>query len=308
MFCCILLMIVSKTICVYINKKQKNITNFSKLTSNEPKVMAQLITSILCVFSFIYVCKRSDDGWLTRTVSYLGWILLMGSRVMLFCLIVFYIHYWLILFCLIHILCFSIWIFNIAIESYAVSSSSAETTTNRFSSLRKRASLALLVFFFFGLSGLLYWPIMFQLKGNRLNHWSRTLLIHFIAIKVDDFIAIWIDDFNWCFSFFLILLEANRPLKYLIIISLENMALLGIFFYFQTQASVNLQVFLIRILYGIAISTFCGVFLILFYVFCKPKYTDQVVLFEIREIREANQTAPTFNKLTDSIKVMIIDQ
>ena len=97
--------------------------------------------------------------------------------------------------------------------------------------------------------------------------------------------------------------EANRPLKYLIIISLENMALLGIFFYLQTQTSVNLPAFLIRILYAIPIATFCGVFLILFYVFCKPKYTDQVVIYEIRENRQANQVAPTFNKLTDSVKV-----
>lgn len=81
------------------------------------------------------------------------------------------------------------------------------------------------------------------------------------------------------------------------------MALLGIFFYFQTQASVNLQVFLIRILYGIAISTFCGVFLILFYLFCKPKYTDQVVLYEIRENQNVDQPAPTFSKLADSVKV-----
>jgi len=227
-------------------------------SSDVKPLMAQLITSILCVVSFMYVTKRKDDGWLTRSISYLGNFLLMSSRVMLFCLMIFYIHYWLILFCVMHVVCFSIWVFNIAIESYAVSSSSSSTTTNRFSSLRKRASLALLVLFFFGIPSLLYWPIMFQLK------------------------------------------EANRPLKYLIIISLENMALLGAFFYFQTQASVNLQVYLIRILYGIAISTFCGVFLILFYVFCKPKYTDQVVIFEIRE---AGQQVPTFNKIGDQVKV-----
>ena len=222
--------------------------------------MAQLITSILCAISFMYVCKRKDDGWLTRIVSYTGWFLLMTSRVLLFCLIIFYIHYWLILFCVMHIVCMSVWIFNIAIESYAVSSSSvsANPTTEQFSSLRKRGSLAVLVLFFFGVPSLIYWPIMFQLKEN------------------------------------------NRVLKWLIIISLENMVLLAIFFYFQTQASVNLQVFLIRILYGIAIATFCGVFLILFYVFCKPRYTDQVVIYEIRE---SNQIAPTFSKLNESLKV-----
>lgn len=107
--------------------------------------MAQLITSTLCVISFMYVTKRKDDGWLTRAISYLGWSLIMGSRVLLFCLIVFYIHYWLILFCVLHVCCFSVWVFNIAIESYAVSSSSVEPTTEQFSSLRKRGSLALLV-------------------------------------------------------------------------------------------------------------------------------------------------------------------
>lgn len=97
--------------------------------------------------------------------------------------------------------------------------------------------------------------------------------------------------------------ENNRVLKWLIIISLENMVLLAVFFYFQTQASVNLQVFLIRLLYGIAVATAAGVFLILFYVLIKPKYTDQVVVFEIRENREVDQVAPTFNKLSESIKV-----
>lgn len=96
--------------------------------------------------------------------------------------------------------------------------------------------------------------------------------------------------------------ENNRVLKWLIIISLENMALLAAFFYFQTQASVNLQTFLIRILYGIAVATFCGVVLILFYVFCKPKYTDQVVVYEIRENRESSQAAPTFSKISESMK------
>ena len=91
-------------------------------------------------------------------------------------------------------------------------------------------------------------------------------------------------------------------LKWLIIISLENMALLAIFFYFQTQASVSLQTVLIRILYGIAVATFCGVVLILFYLFCKPKYTDQVVVYEIRENRESSQPAPTFSRISESMK------
>lgn len=96
--------------------------------------------------------------------------------------------------------------------------------------------------------------------------------------------------------------ENNRVLKWLIIISLENMALLAIFFYFQTQASVSLQTVLIRILYGIAVATFCGVVLILFYLFCKPKYTDQVVVYEIRENRESSQPAPTFSRISESMK------
>lgn len=124
----------------------------------------------------MYICRREDDGWLTRIVSYTGWFLVMGSRVLIFCLIVYHVHYWLILFCVVHVLLFSIWIFNIAIESYAVSSSSAETTTVRFNSLRKRSSLALLVVFFFGIPSLVYWPIMFQLK------------VHFIIFRDSDLI------------------------------------------------------------------------------------------------------------------------
>lgn len=144
--------------------------------------MGQLIVSILCVISFMYVCKRKDDGWLTRIISYLGWFLIMSSRVLLFCLIMFYIHQWLILFCVLHVVCMSIWVYNIAIESYAISSSSASATTEQFRSLRKRGSLAILVLFFFGIPRYK----KFYLKNlkiiiNRFNPFSISFQFTFLA-------------------------------------------------------------------------------------------------------------------------------
>ena len=41
-----------------------------------------------------------------------------------------------------------------------------------------------------------------------------------------------------------------------------------------------------------------GVLLLLMYIFCKPKYTDQVVLYEIRQ--GSNMAAPELIKLNES--------
>jgi hypothetical protein len=86
--------------------------------------------------------------------------------------------------------------------------------------------------------------------------------------------------------------ERRRPLCFLIIITVENLILLAIWF---VQPGNNVtdrigsdELIVVAL---IVISTLAGVFFLAVYVFCKPKYTDQVVLYEIRESRA--QEAPT---------------
>lgn len=214
-----------------------------------------MVTSGLAILMLMSHLRRKDDGPLTMVLSWLGWPLLITARVLVFSLIANQIHYWLFLLCSLHVLFFSFWVYNIAIESHGISSSSAQTSSAPFESRRKRVSLAVLVIFFFGIPSLFYWPIMFQLK------------------------------------------EGRRPLIYLLIIILENLLLLALWFGFQVKIEPSLtdqQVYLIA---AVVAATLGGVFFISVYVFCKPKYTDQVVSYEIRQNR--NDLYPSLHKLTD---------
>lgn len=100
----------------------------------------------------------------TGILSFLGWLSIFVSRIVVFGLAASYIGGFLIILCLIHAVAVSIWVYSIAIESYHLHSSTNQTHTWTF---RKRASIAILVFLFFGVPSLLIWPIMFQLKENR---------------------------------------------------------------------------------------------------------------------------------------------
>ena len=198
--------------------------------------------------------RRRDDGPLTAFLSLVGWSSLIVSRILVFTLVATYIHSWLFILCLIHVLVISIWVYNIAIESYMATTATPTTESTQWTSKRKRASLAICVFLFFGIPSLVIWPIMFQLK------------------------------------------EGRRPLVFLMVITLENLFLLAIWFscefWLEGLQLSNLHVIIVI---AIVFTTLAGVFFLLIYVFCKPRLTDQVVLYEIRESRQ--QEAPTFIKL-----------
>lgn len=134
----------------------------------------------------------------------------------------------------------SIWIYSIAVESYDLHSSTNQT---QIWTTRKRISVAIMVFLFFGLPSLLIWPIMFQLKENR------------------------------------------RPLKFLLIITIENIALLGLWFVFQFNQNQTLQQLTnthVLLVIGVVCATLLAALFLTGYIICKPKYTDQVVLHEMR--------------------------
>ena len=201
----------------------------------------QLIGSSLCVLSMMGAIRRRDDGPLTFFLSFIGWISIFVSRVMVFSLVATFLKIWFFILCMIHILAISIWVYSIAIESYHINSSTPYTWT-----LRKKVSMAILVFLFFGVPSLLFWPIMFQLK------------------------------------------EQKRPLIFLLIITVENILLISLWFMFQPSIGesqlTDTQVIFITIA---VLATLAGVLFLTGYILCKPNLTDQVVLCEMKEFNGA---------------------
>uniref|UniRef100_T1K3B2 XK-related protein n=1 Tax=Tetranychus urticae TaxID=32264 RepID=T1K3B2_TETUR len=217
-------------------------------------LVSQIIASILSIFSMMIAVRRRDDGKLTHFLSFFGWLSFISSRVLVLGLVTTVIHSWVIVLCLIHVLVFSIWIYNIALESYGISSSSANMTNTQWSSRRKRLSIAVMVFLFFGVPSLFIWPIMFQLK------------------------------------------EGKRPLIFLLVATIENLLLLGVWLiWLMINEGSHLNDSLVLFIIGIVAATLAGDFLLMMYVFCKPKYTDQVILYEIQQSR--NMDAPTLVRL-----------
>ncbi|RWS10161.1 hypothetical protein B4U79_12784 [Dinothrombium tinctorium] len=74
----------------------------------------QLIGSALSISSLMASVRREDDGLITCFLSLIGWLCVFISRILVFSLIAKYIDYWLIVLCSIHIIAFSIWIYNIS--------------------------------------------------------------------------------------------------------------------------------------------------------------------------------------------------
>ena len=90
------------------------------------------------------------------------------SRVMIFALATTICGVYFSLFCLVHALGFSIWVYRIAVQSHAEVTNTRETDNPQETAVqRNRFQLAILVFLFFGLPSLVLWPIMFQLKERK---------------------------------------------------------------------------------------------------------------------------------------------
>jgi len=103
------------------------------------------------------------------------------SRVVVFALSTTIFRVYFILFYLIHSLCFSIWVYGIALKSGKSGNEAAPREETANSSEEKparknRFQLAILVYLFFGLPSLVMWPIMFQLKENK-----RPLIFLFVT-------------------------------------------------------------------------------------------------------------------------------
>ena len=222
-------------------------------------VKEPLIASCFCVLSMLIAVRRRDDGPLTLLLSFLGWSSLIISRILVFSFAASHIRGFVFLFCAIHVIFFTVWVYKIAMESHQEPNGEepngeepngeepngekpdGEERSNPWTNRRKRSSLALLVFLFFGIPSLVIWPIMFQLKDKR------------------------------------------RPFIFLMIIAFENLFLLGVWFICEiSDTTGKLSSTKAYIIATIVLTTLSGGFFLSMYTLCKPKYTDQVVLHDIR--------------------------
>jgi hypothetical protein len=79
--------------------------------------------------------------------------------------------------------------------------------------------------------------------------------------------------------------ENRRPLKFLLIITIENIALLGLWFIFQFNQNQTLQQLTdthVLLVIGVVCATLLADLFLTGYIICKPKRTDKVVLYEMR--------------------------
>ncbi|KAI1289924.1 hypothetical protein HDE_08566 [Halotydeus destructor] len=194
--------------------------------------------------------RRRDDGPLTLVLSFVGWSSLITSRIIAITVAATHFHRFMFLLCLVHVVCMTFWVYRIAMASHCDPNSSTSSESDVASNPRKRLSLAILVFLFFGIPSLLIWPFMFQLR------------------------------------------EQTRPAIFLFITTVENVFLIGMWLVIELIGnSWQVTGVQMMIFWSVVMTTLGGSFFLLLYVFCKPKYTDQVVLHEIRESRMAD--APT---------------
>lgn len=159
--------------------------SISTVTSNlkTPVLVAEIIASILSILSMMVAIRRRDDGPLTSTLSFFGWIAIITSRVLIFSLIGSLIHSWLVLILALHSILFTFWVFKIAVASQSSinvdSSDLLEPPTRTYRTSGQRRFLFLIVFCFFGLPSLFYWPIMFELK----EHWRPQKFLIIVLVE-----------------------------------------------------------------------------------------------------------------------------
>lgn len=210
-------------------------------------LIGQLVGSALSLWSLIKAVQRKDDGLLTGTLSFLGWMSVTAARGLALSLLTAVIHGWVVVACLAHAAAMTAWISCFVRDTHrrqdsvrrdssgggAVSDSSSQAP------LRSPCVTTIIVFALFGLPSLVFWPIMFEFKLKR-----RVFLFMFVFI-VENLL---------CFGAWQLWGSHTTPHNYRVVVS--------------------------ALLLGLTAS---GVFFIALYVCCKPEKTDLVVLQHIRE-------------------------
>ncbi|XP_064471184.1 uncharacterized protein LOC135385659 [Ornithodoros turicata] len=137
------------------------------LNSSQPSnaLLGQLVGSVLCLYSLIKAVQRRDDGILTRTLSYVGWIAVTTSRGLALSLLTSVIHGWIVVACLLHAAAMTAWITSFVREAHRRLESVRRTSDTE--PLPSPCVIITLIFTLFGLPSLVFWPIMFDFKVRR---------------------------------------------------------------------------------------------------------------------------------------------
>lgn len=121
----------------------------------------------MAILSMMIAIHRRDDGPFFKFLSFIGWLSMFTSRVILFSVAFTIIGPYFIIPLSIHVLFFTVWVYNIAIDSFR--------SERIFVSNSRRVMTGILVLPFFGIASLFLWPIMFQLKEH--NRPKKFLLV-----------------------------------------------------------------------------------------------------------------------------------
>ncbi|KAM7314019.1 uncharacterized protein ISCGN_003804 [Ixodes scapularis] len=149
------------------------------LSSNNPSnaLIGQLVGSALSLWSLIRAVQRKDDGLLTGTLSFLGWLAVAASRGLALSLLTSVIHGWIVVACLVHGVAMTAWIASFVWEAHRRLDSVRQPGDDASQPLRSPCITLILIFALFGLPSLIFWPVMFDFKLKR-----RVFLFIFVFV------------------------------------------------------------------------------------------------------------------------------
>lgn len=143
-------------------------------------LIGQLVGSALSLWSLIRAVQRKDDGLLTGSLSFLGWVSVTAARGLALALVTAVIHGWVVLACLAHAVAMTAWISSFVRDTHRRQDSVRQDSGNGDDPSRPLRSpwvTTLIIFALFGLPSLVFWPIMFDFKLKR-----RVFLFVFVFI------------------------------------------------------------------------------------------------------------------------------
>lgn len=172
-------------------------------------------------------------------LSFVGWIAMFASRVFVFAMASMVIGRYISVVALVHALFISVWVYRIAIESHTTALDS-ETEVD-------------------------------DVAPPRPVHQNKTKLfmLVFLFFGIPSLVL-------WPIMFQL--KERKRPLWFLLIATVENAALLTLWYVFHKATSTTDQYLMLSV---IGCTVLANLF-ISGYVCCKPSFTDEVVLYDMR--------------------------
>lgn len=136
-----------------------------RLVSSLP-VIGQLIGSGLSLWSLLKAVQRRDDGILTGTLSFLGWLAMAASRGLALSLLTSVIHGWITVACLAHAVGMTAWMVHFVRQTQQ-RLESVRSSSEGSQPLPSTCVTLVLIFALFGLPSLVFWPIMFDFKLKR---------------------------------------------------------------------------------------------------------------------------------------------